>query len=162
MCKTGHSLIKNKMAQTGALLAGEMSGHIFFKERWYGFDDALYSAARLLEIIARQEASSSELFSSLPDDLSTPEINIRLAQDGAQHAFMKTFSSQVRLPGAQISSLDGVRAEYARGWGLVRASNTTPSLVIRFEAETAHVMKDIQAAFREQLLKVDSGLDLPF
>ena len=162
MWKTGHSLIKNKMAQTGALLAGEMSGHIFFKERWYGFDDALYSAARLLEIIARQEASSSELFSSLPDDLSTPEINIRLAQDGAQHAFMKTFSSQVRLPGAQISSLDGVRAEYARGWGLVRASNTTPSLVIRFEAETAHVMKDIQAAFREQLLKVDSGLDLPF
>ena len=162
MCKTGHSLIKNKMAQTGALLAGEMSGHIFFKERWYGFDDALYSAARLLEIIARQEASSSELFSSLPDDLSTPEINIRLAQDGAQHAFMKTFSSQVRLPGAQISSLDGVRAEYARGWGLVRASNTTPSLVIRFEAETAHVMKDIQAAFREQLLKVDPGLDLPF
>ena len=162
MWKTGHSLIKNKMAQTGALLAGEMSGHIFFKERWYGFDDALYSAARLLEIIARQEASSSELFSSLPDDLSTPEINIRLAQDGAQHAFMKTFSSQVRLPGAQISSLDGVRAEYARGWGLVRASNTTPSLVIRFEAETAHVMKDIQAAFREQLLKVDPGLDLPF
>lgn len=162
MWKTGHSLIKGKMAETGALLAGEMSGHIFFRERWYGFDDALYTAARLLEIIARQEAASSELFASLPDDPCTPEINVRLGQDGAQHRFMQAFSRQVHLPGAQISTVDGVRAEYPQGWGLVRASNTTPSLVIRFEAQTAHAMKDLQDAFREQLLKVDSGLELPF
>lgn len=162
MWKTGHSFIKNKMEETGALLAGEMSGHVFFKERWYGFDDALYSAARLLELIAQQEASSSELFASLPDDVCTPEINVRLERDGAQHAFMKAFSSQVQLPGAQIMTLDGVRAEYADGWGLVRASNTTPSLVIRFEAENEPAMEGIKAAFREQLLKVDSGLELPF
>lgn len=162
MWKTGHSFIKDKMAQTGALLAGEMSGHIFFKERWYGFDDALYSAARLLEIIARQDASSSELFSSLPDDVCTPEINVRLEQDGAQHAFMKAFSRQVQLPGAHITTLDGVRAEYPDGWGLVRASNTTPSLVIRFEAENEPAIEQIKAAFRAQLLKVDSGLELPF
>ena len=162
MWKTGHSLIKNKMAETGALLAGEMSGHVFFGDRWYGFDDALYTASRLLEIIARQARSSSKLFASLPDDLCTPELYVHLEQDGAQHAFMQAFSRQVRLPGAQISTLDGVRAEYRQGWGLVRASNTTPSLVIRFEACTATAMEEIQAAFRDQLLRTDSGLDLPF
>ena len=162
MWKTGHSLIKNKMAETGALLAGELSGHVFFGDRWYGFDDALYTASRLLEIIAGQPLSSSELFASLPDDLCTPEIYVHLEQDGAQHAFMQAFCRQVRLPGAQISTLDGVRAEYPQGWGLVRASNTTPSLVIRFEARTTGAMETIQAAFREQLLKTDSGLDLPF
>ena len=162
MWKTGHSFIKNKMAETGALLAGEMSGHIFFKERWYGFDDALYSAARLLEIIARQDLSSSELFTSLPNDISTPEINVHFEHDGAQHTFMQKFSKQVRLPGAQITTIDGIRADYAHGWGLVRASNTTPSLVIRFEAENDAVIEEIKDSFREQLLKVDSSLELPF
>ncbi len=162
MWKTGHSLIKDKMAETGAVLGGEMSGHVFFKDRWYGFDDALYSAARLLEILSRQSLPASRLFDALPDDVCTPEIVVRLGQDGAQHAFMEAFAQAVRLPGAQILTIDGVRAEFAAGWGLVRASNTTPALVLRFEARDEAALQDIQAAFRAQLLNVDSGLELPF
>jgi len=162
MWKTGHSFIKNKMAETGALLAGEMSGHIFFKERWYGFDDALYSAARLLEIITAQNLPSSELFATLPNAISTPEINVHFKEEGAQHEFMQLFAKQVQLPGAKITTIDGIRADYAQGWGLVRASNTTPSLVLRFEAENATVIEEIKASFREQMLKVDASLELPY
>ena len=162
MWKTGHSFIKNKMAETGAELAGEMSGHIFFKERWYGFDDALYSAARLLEILASQELSSSELFASLPNSISTPEINVPFKEDGAQHAFMQKFANVVDLPDAKITTIDGIRADYKNGWGLVRASNTTPSLVIRFEADSESVIEDIKNDFRKQMSKIDSELKLPF
>lgn len=162
MWKTGHSFIKNKMADTGAELAGEMSGHIFFKERWYGFDDALYSAARLLEIIANQKLSSSELFATLPNSLSTPEINIHFEEDGAQHEFMKKFTSVVDFPNAKITTIDGIRADYKNGWGLVRASNTTPSLVIRFEADNEDVIENIKNDFRQQMLKTDSAIKLPF
>ena len=162
MWKTGHSLIKDKMAETAAVLGGEMSGHVFFRDRWYGFDDALYSAARLLEILSRERLAASQWFDALPDDLCTPEIVVRLGQDGDQHAFMEKFSQQVRLPGAQILTIDGVRAEYTAGWGLVRASNTTPALVLRFEARDEAALQDIQAAFRAQLLEVDAGLELPF
>ncbi len=162
MWKTGHSLIKSKMAETGALLAGEMSGHIFFKERWYGFDDALYSAARLLEIVTRQDLPASRLFATLPDAISTPEINLRLERDGAQHSFMRQFSAQVQLPGAEINTTDGIRADYAHGWGLVRASNTTSSLIVRFEAESDDAMEEIKGAFRKSMLAVDASLDLPF
>ena len=162
MWKTGHSFIKNKMAETGAELAGEMSGHIFFKERWYGFDDALYSAARLLEIIANQSLSSSELFAALPNSISTPEINIHFKEDGAQHEFMQKFASVVDLPDAKITTIDGIRADYKNGWGLVRASNTTPSLVIRFEADDESVIENIKNDFRQQMSKTDSDLQLPF
>ena len=162
MWKTGHSFIKNKMAETGAELAGEMSGHIFFKERWYGFDDALYSAARLLEIIANQKLSSSKLFATLPNSLSTPEINIHFKEDGAQHEFMQKFISVVDLPDAKITTIDGIRADYKNGWGLVRASNTTPSLVIRFEADDETVIEKIKNDFRQQITKTDSDLQLPF
>jgi len=162
MWKTGHSFIKNKMAETGALLAGEMSGHIFFKERWYGFDDALYSAARLLEIVTSHNLTTSELFAMLPDAVSTPEISVRLNQDGAQHTFMQKFAQHAKLPNANITTIDGIRADYEQGWGLVRASNTTPSLVIRFEAENESVIEDIKSAFRDEMLKIDSNLDLPF
>ena len=162
MWKTGHSFIKSKLAETGALLAGEMSGHIFFKERWYGFDDALYSAARLLEIISKQNLSTHELFSSLPDAICTPEINVHFDKDGAQHAFMQKFSSQVELPGAEISTIDGIRADYKDGWGLVRASNTTPSLVIRFEADSDEKMNSIKSSFKQQMLKIDENLQIPF
>jgi phosphomannomutase/phosphoglucomutase len=162
MWKTGHSFIKNKMAETGAELAGEMSGHIFFKERWYGFDDALYSAARLLEIIAKQKLSSSELFATLPNSLSTPEINVHFEEDGAQHDFMKKFSSSVDLPNAKITTIDGIRADYEDGWGLVRASNTTPSLVIRFEADSENAIENIKRDFRQQMSKTDSNINLPF
>lgn len=162
MWKTGHSFIKNKMAETGALLAGEMSGHIFFKERWYGFDDALYSAARLLEIITNQDLSTSELFATLPDAVSTPEIIVHLDKDGAQHAFVQKFANQAKLPNAQITTIDGIRADYEHGWGLVRASNTTPAIVIRFEAENDSVMEEIKSAFRKEMSKVDADLTLPF
>lgn len=162
MWKTGHSLIKSKMVETGALLAGEMSGHIFFKERWYGFDDALYSAARLLEIVTRQDLSTSRLFATLPDAISTPEINLCLERDGAQHFFMRKFSAQAQLPGAEITTTDGIRADYAHGWGLVRASNTTASLIVRFEAESTDALEKIKGAFRESMLAVDASLDLPF
>jgi phosphomannomutase/phosphoglucomutase len=162
MWKTGHSFIKNKMAETGAELAGEMSGHIFFKERWYGFDDALYSAARLLEIVAKQNLPSSQLFATLPNSLSTPEINVHFDEDGAQHDFMQKFASTVDLPNAKITTIDGIRADYEDGWGLVRASNTTPSLVLRFEADSESVMETIKNDFRQQMSKTDSNIDLPF
>ena len=162
MWKTGHSFIKNKMAETGAELAGEMSGHIFFKERWYGFDDALYSAARLLEIIAKQNLSSSKLFTTLPNSLSTPEINVHFKEDGAQHSFMQNFAKSVELPNAKITTIDGIRADYDNGWGLVRASNTTPSLVIRFEADNESTIEKIKNDFRQQMAKVDKNIELPF
>ncbi len=162
MWKTGHSFIKNKMAETGAELAGEMSGHIFFKERWYGFDDALYSAARLLEIIAKQNLTSSELFAKLPNSISTPEINIHFDDDGAQHTFMQNFASIVDFPNATITTIDGIRADYSNGWGLVRASNTTPSCVIRFEADNENVIETIKNDFRKQMANVDKNLELPF
>lgn len=150
------------MAETGAELAGEMSGHIFFKERWYGFDDALYSAARLLEIITKQDLSSSALFATLPNSISTPEINLHFDEDGAQHEFMKKFTGVVDLPDAKITTIDGIRADYEDGWGLVRASNTTPSLVIRFEADDVNVIERIKNDFRQQMLRTDANIQLPF
>ncbi|MEM7400674.1 MAG: phosphomannomutase/phosphoglucomutase [Pseudomonadota bacterium] len=162
MWKTGHSFIKNKMADTGAELAGEMSGHVFFKERWYGFDDALYSAARLLEIFTKQNDSSSALFASLPNSLSTPELNVHFDEDGAQHAFMKIFADIVDLPNASITTIDGIRADYDKGWGLVRASNTTPSLVIRFEADSEADIEEIKNDFRQQMTIAQSDIQLPF
>ena len=155
-------LLKIKWQKQELNLAGEMSGHIFFKERWYGFDDALYSAARLLEIIAKQDLSSSELFSTLPNSISTPEININFDEDGAQHEFMQKFANLVDLPDAKITTIDGIRADYKNGWGLVRASNTTPSLVIRFEADDESVIESIKNDFRQQMSKADSNIELPF
>jgi len=162
MWKTGHSFIKNKMAETGAELAGEMSGHIFFKERWYGFDDALYSAARLLEIISNQDLRSSELFATLPDSMSTPELNVHFTEDNEQHAFMKKFSASAEFAEAKITTIDGIRADYKNGWGLDRASNTTPSLVIRFEADDENVIEKIKNDFRQEMMKVDATIQLPF
>ncbi len=162
MWKTGHSFIKSKMKETGALLAGEMSGHIFFKERWYGFDDGLYAAARLLEILSKDQRPSSEIFAALPNAINTPEIIVDLIEDGAQHAFMRKLVGQADFGEASVSDIDGLRADYPYGWGLVRASNTTPSLVIRFEADDESHLGRIQQMFREQLRAVDSGLELPF
>ena len=161
MWKTGHSFIKKKMKETGALLAGEMSGHIFFKERWFGFDDGLYAAARMLEILAKQARPASELFAELPNDVNTPEIVVHLAQDGQQHEFIKRFVEACSFPTAQLSTIDGVRADFEDGWGLVRASNTTPSLVIRFEAETKPALERIQNEFKTQILAVDNSINLP-
>jgi phosphomannomutase/phosphoglucomutase len=162
MWKTGHSFIKAKMKETGALLAGEMSGHIFFKERWYGFDDGLYAAARLLEILAKDRRSSHEIFAALPNAISTPEIIIDLEEDGAQHEFMRKLVSKANFDDASVSDIDGLRVDYPSGWGLVRASNTTPSLVIRFEADDQQGLERIQQVFREQIQAVDPTLELPF
>ena len=150
------------MKETGALLAGEMSGHIFFKERWFGFDDGLYSAARMLEIIASQQASASQRFALLPADVSTPEITIKLEEDGAQHRFVEKFVANARFEGAQLTTIDGVRADFEYGWGLVRASNTTPAIVIRFEAVNSDKLAQLQRDFKVQLLATDPSLTLPF
>lgn len=162
MWRTGHSFIKSKMAETGALLAGEMSGHIFFKERWYGFDDGLYAAARLLEIVARDERPCHQQFAQLPKLVSTPEITLKLSVDGAQHDFMQAFSSAASFPGATISTIDGVRADFDYGWGLVRASNTTPSLVLRFEAEDEAGLAKLQQMFKNAIASVDASIAVPF
>jgi phosphomannomutase/phosphoglucomutase len=161
MWKTGHSLIKSKMKETEAELAGEMSGHFFFRERWYGFDDGLYSAARLLEILAASPDDAQVLFDELPKGVSTPELKISLPE-GEQYKFIDEFSSKSRFEGARIATIDGVRADWPDGWGLVRASNTTPSLVLRFDARDAASLARIQAAFRTQMLAVNPGLSLPF
>lgn len=159
MWKTGHSLIKAKMRETEAELAGEMSGHFFFKERWYGFDDGIYSAARLLEILGRRSETPDEVFDTLPDGLSTPELKVPVAD---AHAFVARFVAQSEFEGARVSTIDGLRADWPDGWGLVRASNTTPILVLRFEANDAKTLARIQDAFRQRLLALDPGLELPF
>ena len=163
MWRTGHSLIKAKMRETDAELAGEMSGHFFFKERWYGFDDALYAAARLLEILAGdlQERSPEEIFATLPQTVSTPELKIPMAE-GATFQFMEKFRAQASFGDVALTTIDGVRADWPDGWGLVRASNTTPVLVLRFEADSAVVLRRIQDVFRKQLLALEPALKLPF
>jgi phosphomannomutase / phosphoglucomutase len=161
MWKTGHSLIKRKMKETGALLAGEMSGHIFFKERWFGFDDALYSAARLLEIVSADTQSVSKIFKSLPDAVSTPELRIDLPE-GQQTVFMDRLMKLAAFKGATLTTVDGIRADFEDGWGLVRASNTTPSLILRFEANTTVALRRIQEDFRALLTKIDEQVKIPF
>ncbi len=162
MWKTGHSLVKAKMRETGALLGGEMSGHIFFKERWYGFDDALYAAARLLEILSHDERAPDAVFAALPDSLNTPELNVHFDREGAHFEFMRKLADQADFGEAELTTIDGLRADFAHGWGLVRPSNTTPSLVIRFEADDAETLSDIQSVFRREMQRVDPNLKLPF
>ena len=161
MWKTGHSLIKGKMRETDAELAGEMSGHFFFKERWYGFDDGIYAAARLLEILAMHPDGPGQALAELPDGVATPEIKVE-APDGNPHAFVDKFRENAQFEGARLSTIDGLRVDWPDGWGLVRASNTTPILVMRFDADSKEALKRIQAAFREQLLALKPDLKLPF
>lgn len=161
MWKTGHSLIKARMKETGALLAGEMSGHIFFKERWYGFDDAAYAAARLLEILSNDHRTSNMVFGVLPDGVNTPELTLTM-QEGEPQRFMADFLGKAEFANADIATIDGLRADFEDGWGLVRASNTTPSLVLRFEGDTAEALERIQGLFRTALLATDPKLKLPF
>ncbi len=161
MWKTGHSLIKKKMKATGALLAGEMSGHIFFKERWFGFDDGIYSAARLLEILSKQQQTAEELFETFPNDISTPEINIDVT-DESKFSIIEALHDAQWGETAELTSIDGVRVDYPQGWGLVRASNTTPVLVLRFEADTEAELQRIKDVFHAQLKRVAPDLQLPF
>ena len=163
MWQTGHAIIKAKLKESGAPLAGEMSGHVFFKERWYGFDDGLYAGARLLEIISRWDDANWPL-KNLPDALSTPELNIKM-KEGEPHALVDRLikDSPRYFPGAvELSAIDGVRAEYADGFGLVRASNTTPVIVLRFEADNEPALKRIQKEFRSALKAVNPKLKIDF
>ncbi len=163
MWKTGHSFIKGRMRETDAQLGGEMSGHIFFRDRWPGFDDGLYAGARLLELLAADERSSQAVFAELPDSVNTPEMTVKFPQEGDNFAFMDKFVAQANFDGARsVLRIDGLRADYADGWGLARPSNTTPVVVTRFEADNEAALARIQKAFREQILAVDPSLELPF
>ena len=161
MCQTGHSLVKAKMRETNAPFGGEMSGHLFFKDRWYGFDDGLYAGARLLELASRMQDISAEL-NALPQSMSTPELQIQLSE-GENHALVARLQQQTDWPGAErIIKIDGVRVEYSDGFGLVRASNTTPVLVLRFEAETTAGLHRIQQALGAAICAVKPDAVLPF
>lgn len=159
--KTGHSLMKAKMKDTGAALGGEVSGHVFFNERWYGFDDGIYTAARLLEIVANQSLSSAELFATLPNAYNTPEIEVKFA-DGEQQVFMQNFLAQTQFDEGEQITLDGLRVNFVDGWGLVRASNTISALTLRFEGETPDALVRIQALFKTKLSAVDATIEWPF
>lgn len=161
MCPTGHSIVKAIMKKEQAALAGEMSGHLFFKDRWFGFDDALYSACRLLEIISASDLTVSQQFDQIPNSVNTPEIKIGIA-DEDKFLFMKRFSEESDFPDARIITIDGMRVEFAKGWGLLRSSNTTPCLVARFEAEDQESLEDIQRMFKKQIERIDSALEVPF
>ncbi|MFM1990452.1 MAG: hypothetical protein RJA99_3409 [Pseudomonadota bacterium] len=161
MWRTGHSLIKAKLKETGAPLAGEMSGHVFFNDRWYGFDDGLYTGARLLEILSRS-ADPSAVLEALPDATATPELQIRTAE-GENFRLVEALQKQARFEGAtEVITIDGVRAEYPDGFGLARPSNTTPVVVTRFEADSPAALARIQKAFRDAILQVAPGTRIPF
>ncbi|GAB7563344.1 phosphomannomutase/phosphoglucomutase [Methylobacillus methanolivorans] len=161
MWKTGHSLVKAKMKETGAALAGEMSGHVFFKERWYGFDDGLYSGARLLEILSQFDDPSAVL-NALPDSVSTPEQHINM-KEGEPHQLISQLQASAKFDGAdEVITIDGLRVEYSDGFGLMRPSNTTPVIVLRFEADNAEALKRIQEQFRSVILAAAPDAKLPF
>ncbi|WP_323003280.1 phosphomannomutase/phosphoglucomutase [Denitromonas sp.] len=161
MWNTGHALVKAKLKETGAPLAGEMSGHVFFKERWYGFDDGLYTGARLLEILSARPDANAAL-TELPDALSTPELNLKMAE-GEPFELVRRLREQAAFDGAdEVITIDGVRVEYADGFGLARPSNTTPVVVLRFEADSQAAIERIQGAFRSAIDTVWPGLTLPF
>ena len=161
MWKTGHSLMKTKLRETGAVLAGEMSGHIFFAHRWFGFDDGLYSAARLLQIVTSHSLSASELFAQLPQGVATPELEWS-RKEGEPVRFMQRFIAQAEFNEGERCTLDGLRVDYADGWGLVRASNTSPNIVLRFEGDDAEVLERIKTVFRQQILRLEPNARLPF
>lgn len=163
MYKTGHALIKRKMKEVDAQLSGEMSGHFFFKERWYGFDDACYAAARMLEIISKYPKTKTidDIFKELPDSINTPEINVAISEE-KKFSFIERLKTEHTFQEATIITVDGIRVEFGDGWGLVRASNTTPCLVLRFEASDQTALSRIQSNFKEVILKIAPELKLSF
>lgn len=161
MWKTGHSLIKSKMHETHAALAGEMSGHLFFKEGWYGFDDAIYSGARLLRILSENAEKSSAIFQKIPNSVNTPELKLEV-EESQKFLLMEQLKNTANFSSAELITIDGLRVNFADGWGLVRPSNTTPCLIFRFEADNETVLQKIQTLFRELLLSIKSDWVLPF
>jgi phosphomannomutase/phosphoglucomutase len=161
MWKTGHSLVKAKMRETGAPLGGEMSGHVFFKDRWYGFDDGLYAGARMLELLSRMDDPSAAL-NALPQSSSTPELHLQLGE-GENIKLIEQLQRDARFPGAdEVITIDGLRVEYADGFGLARASNTTPVLVMRFEGDSDQALQRIQDQFRQAILAAKPDAVLKF
>lgn len=161
MWKTGHSLIKGKMKEIDAPLAGEMSGHIFFKERWYGFDDALYTGARLLEVLVNNKADPAEFFAGIPEGVSTPELRLELPEVRHREV-MQALEEKMDFGDAEVIKVDGLRVEFRDGWGLIRPSNTSPYLVLRFEADDEEALERIKAAFRDLIGSIDPDLNTPF
>jgi phosphomannomutase / phosphoglucomutase len=161
MYKTGHSLIKAKLKQSGAALAGEMSGHIFFKERWFGFDDGLYAGARLCELLSTFDQAPTEIFRALPDSLNTPELRLEL-EEGEQHELMRELVAAAHFERGTLNTIDGIRVDFDDGFGLARASNTTPTIIIRFEADDEISMNRIKSVFRDLFRSVRADLKLPF
>ena len=161
MERTGHSFIKAKLKASGAALAGEMSGHIFFKERWFGFDDGVYAGARLIELLAKQDRTPQAIFDDLPDSINTPELRMEFAE-GEHYAFMEKLKKVAEFPDANMQTIDGIRVDFADGFGLVRPSNTTPILVLRFEADSEDAIERIQTAFATEIRKVDKDISIPF
>jgi phosphomannomutase/phosphoglucomutase len=162
MWRSGHSPVKAKLLETGGLLAGEWSGHIMFRERWYGFDDAIYAGARLLEVLALDPRPSAEVFAALPDAVSTPELLLPLAEGGAGPIMEAVMQYADRLEGVGVQTIDGLRADSEHGWGLVRASNTQPALVFRFEGDDEPALNQIKDLFRRLMDRVAPDLALPF
>ena len=156
ICKTGHTFIKQKIRETNAQLGGEMSGHIFFNDRWKGFDDGIYAGARMLEIIASED--TKDIFSELPNMVSTPELNVPASDEG-KFFLVEEFIKKTDFSNAKIIDIDGIRVEYAKGWGLLRASNTSPVLVLRFEAETEEELNNIKTIFYENLKGIDPNIE---
>ncbi len=161
MWKTGHSFIKSKLKETGAALAGEMSGHIFFNDRWGGFDDALYAGARLCELLANDSRPAVEVFAALPDTVNTPELGIDMAE-GEHYKLVDELVANAEFDDANVSTIDGIRVDFDNGFGLLRASNTTPTLIMRFEATDQQTLDQIQDRFREFLISTRKDLVLPF
>ena len=161
MWRTGHSFIKAKLKETGAALAGEMSGHIFFKERWYGFDDGVYAGARLIELLSKLPQTPQEVFDALPNSINTPELRIEFAE-GEHYAFMDKLKASADFKDAEVSKIDGLRVDYKDGFGLIRPSNTTPILVLRFEADSDAALMRIQAEFKALIQQIDPAVNTPF
>ncbi|MFC1665277.1 phosphomannomutase/phosphoglucomutase [Pseudomonadota bacterium] len=161
MWKTGHSFMKAKLKESGAALAGEMSGHMFFNDRWYGFDDGVYTGARLLELLSRRQQTPAEIFAQLPDTINTPELRLDM-EEGAHYQLIEKLVKNADFPDASVSNIDGLRVDFDDGFGLVRASNTTPMLIMRFEADNDIALERIQNRFRNLINSTQPGLSLPF
>ena len=161
MSRTGHSYIKSKIIETNALLGGEMSGHIFFNDEWYGFDDAIYSALRMIEVLSKTKLTSHEVFSSYPKHFSTPEINLKVPEQD-KFKIIDEFKTLIKSSAYELIDIDGVRLENENSWGLVRASNTSPNLVLRFEGKTENDLLEIKNYFKEILSKIEIDLQIDF
>ena len=161
MWKTGHSFIKARLRETGAELAGEMSGHVFFNDHWYGFDDGLYTAVRLLHILAKDDRNATEIFADLPDTINTPELGLKMAE-GEHYKLVDELIENANFEDARINRIDGLRADFDYGFGLLRASNTTPTIVLRFEGNDESSLEQVKQQFRKLFNDTRPGLDLPF